>query len=84
MICNGQARNTLPDLSEYHENRCNVRPEDLKAYAGQFVVWSLDGRRMLASGEDRPTVARLLQAAGIDPSEVVHDFIDAPEGERLP
>jgi hypothetical protein len=68
-----------PDLSHYHENRCNAPPEQLLPYAGKYVAWSPDGTRILASGETMEEVEARLIAAGIPPSQVVGDFIDPPD-----
>ncbi len=68
-----------PDLSLYHENRCNFPAERLAPYAGLHVAWSADGRQILAGGEDLQEVLRQLRAAGIDPGQVVHDYIDPPD-----
>jgi hypothetical protein len=69
-----------PDIREYHENRCNFPLADLIPYAGKYVAWSPDGKRILASGDDMEEVERKLQAAGIHPSQVVGDYIEALEG----
>jgi hypothetical protein len=67
------------DLGTYHNNRCRFPPEQLSPYYGKHVAWSLDGLRILASGEDIDDVERQLEAVGVDPSQVVHDYIPPPE-----
>jgi hypothetical protein len=67
------------DLSRYHQNRCNYPPEKLLPYAGQHVAWGPDGTRILASGEDIDAVVRKLREAGVEPNQVVLDYIDPPD-----
>lgn len=67
------------DLGLYHRNRVNFPPDQLVPYHGLYVAWSLDGRRILASGKTRQAVERKLRAAGIDPGQVVGDYIDPPD-----
>jgi hypothetical protein len=64
------------DTSEYNENRANYPPDLLIPYAGQHVAWSLDGRRILMSGESMEDVDKKLVAVGIDPRRVVFGYID--------
>jgi hypothetical protein len=68
-----------PDLRFFEENQRKYPPEQLLPYAGLFVAWSPDGTRILASGEDRATLKKNLQAAGIQSSQVVFDFVDPPD-----
>jgi hypothetical protein len=68
----------LPDLSSYETNRAKFPPEELAKYAGQFVAFSPDGARVLASGSTRAEVERKLEAAGIHPSQVVGSYVDSP------
>jgi hypothetical protein len=70
MSTNGQ-----PDLRLYHENRRNFPAVELAKYAGQFVAFSPDGTRILASGADMDEVEQKLCAAGISPSQVVGSFV---------
>jgi hypothetical protein len=72
-----------PDLRCIDENRNRYPFEQLTPFEGQHVAWRLDGKRILASGEDRETVEKKLVAAGIDPSQVVFDYIDPPERESI-
>ena len=72
-----------PDFATFHENNSKVPPEVFLAHAGQYVAWSLDGSRILASGPDRETLDRRLEEAGIGYSEVVHGYIDEPDVSNL-
>jgi hypothetical protein len=65
-----------PDLSHYDENRARFPLDELVKYAGQYVAFSPDGKRIVASGETEEEVDRKLLAAGIHPSQVVGSYID--------
>ena len=57
--------------------------EELAKYSGRFIAWSLDGKCILASGEDNEEVDKNLKTAGIDPSQVVHDYVEPLDGSPL-
>ena len=65
-----------PDLRDYHKNRANFSLEELARYAGQYVAFSPDGLRILASGESMEQVEAKLVDAGIDPGQVVGSYIE--------
>ncbi len=67
------------DLGLYHRNRCRVPAEYLEPYRGQFVAWSLDGKRILASAKTEAALFRRLRAAGIASGQFVGDYIDPPD-----
>jgi hypothetical protein len=67
------------DLTHFIEGRNSVPLEQLLPYAGQYVAWSPDGKRIVASGEDRDVLTQKLQSAGISISQVVYDYIDPPD-----
>jgi hypothetical protein len=73
----GEKRPDAPDLSRFHENRVRFPLDELARYAGQYIAWSPDGTRILASAETMEAVEEKLVAAGIDPSQVVGDYVDA-------
>ena len=64
--------------AQYFENRGKFPPEELAKYAGQYVAWSWDGAQILASGTTMEEVEQQLVAAGIDPSQVVGEYVDVP------
>jgi hypothetical protein len=64
--------------AQYFENRGKFPPEELEKDAGQYVAWGWDGTQILASGATMEEVEQKLVAAGIDPSRVVGDYVDAP------
>lgn len=68
-----------PDLSLYHQNRPKIPQEELAKHAGRYVAFSPDGSRVVASGSTMEEVEQVLQAAGIDPSQVVGSYLPPPE-----
>jgi hypothetical protein len=81
MNTNGQHLE-LPDLDYFDVNRNRFPPEQLIPFEGQHVAWSLDGTSILASGEDMEMVEKKLLANGINPNQVVFDYIDPPDRTR--
>jgi hypothetical protein len=63
----------------YEQNRARFPLDELAKYAGQYVAFSLDGTRILASGDTMEEVDEKLVAAGINPNRVVGSYIDGPE-----
>jgi hypothetical protein len=63
----------------FTENRNQVPAEEVVKYVGLHVAWSMDGTRILASGNDEIEVDQRLRQADIDPSRVVFDFIPPPD-----
>jgi hypothetical protein len=61
---------------EYFENWRTFPIDELVKYEDQYIAWSWDGSRILASDPDRDELDRKLEAAGIDPSRVVHEYVD--------
>lgn len=78
MNSNGE-RLAPPDLSHYDENRSKFPLEELAKYAGKHIAFSLDGTRILASGDSIEEVEEQLIAAGINPSQVVGSYVDPPD-----
>lgn len=78
MNTNGE-RLEPPDLSHYEENRSKFPLEELATYAGKHIAFSLDGTRILASGDSIEEVEERLIAAGINPSQVVGSYVDLPD-----
>jgi hypothetical protein len=66
----------------YRENRSRFPLTELAKYQGQWVAFTLDGRRIIASSEDLATLDKLVIAAGEDPSKVALERIDL-EGTYL-
>jgi Family of unknown function (DUF5678) len=76
-------RPKVPDLSEYERNRSKFPPEELLKYAGKHIAFSLDAKRILASGDTMEEVEEKLRAAGIDPSQVVGSYVMPPDTALL-
>jgi hypothetical protein len=68
-----------PDLGSFHDNWCQFPAEQLSAYYGRYVAWSLDGTRILASGATEEELEKRLIGLGISPSQIVGEFIEPPE-----
>jgi len=70
-----------PDISLYFQNRPRFPIDELQRYVGRHIAWSPDGMHILASGETMEAVEQQLIAAGIDPSQVIGDYI--PFGDEV-
>jgi hypothetical protein len=75
---NGKPDPPWPD-PQYEQNRAKFPLEELAKYAGQYVAFSMDGTRILASADTMEAVEEKLVAAGINPNRVVGSYIDGPE-----
>ena len=60
---------------EFRENRRKFTLADLKPYENQWVAFSADGRRIVASGETILDVANQLDAANLRLEDVAFDHI---------
>ena len=63
----------------FFENQRKVKPETLLPYAGQHIAWSWDGSQILAADADRRALDQKLRDAGIDPLQVIHDYVEDPK-----
>jgi hypothetical protein len=59
------------DMHEYLQNRHQFSLDELDKYAGKYVAWSPDGRRIIASENDLPALCAAVDSSGFDPAEVV-------------
>ena len=74
----------VPDFSMYGENRRHFPPpEELMKLAGEWVVFSPDGTRILAHGKEFEEVKSALAAAGLNPFDAVWDQLPPPEVDSL-
>ena len=64
------------DVRAYQENRARFPLRELAKYQGQWVAFSLDGARIIASSEDLITLDRLIIELGEDPEQVALERID--------
>jgi hypothetical protein len=51
-------------------------PEYIAPYRGKQVAWSRDGTRILASGDTIEEVYEKIREMGLDPSQVVGEYIE--------
>jgi len=61
---------------EYRENRARFHQADLAKYQGQWVAFSLDGKKIIASNEDLAKLDDLVVAAGENPEKVALERIE--------
>ena len=61
---------------EYLANRACFPHAVLAKYSGQWVAFSGDGRRIIASSDDLLTLDGLIVAAGEDPEKVALERIE--------
>ncbi len=67
------------DMQKLLRNRQQFPPDELAKYAGQYVAWSPDGSRILASDADEIHLDEVIQAAGHDPANVLVSFVPFPD-----
>jgi hypothetical protein len=60
------------------ENQRRFPMAELSRYHGQHIAWSWDGSQILAADADRRALDQKLRDAGIDPLQVIHDFVEDP------
>lgn len=60
----------------YQENRARFPLPELAKYQGQWVAFSLDGARIIASSDDLGTLDKLIIDAGENPEQVALERID--------
>jgi hypothetical protein len=68
------------DTRQLRENRSAFPVAELAKYRGQWVAFSSDGRRIVASAPDFAGLDAVLLALGEDPERVLLEFIDTDEG----
>jgi hypothetical protein len=56
-------------MQDYLKNRLAFSLEELAKHRGEWIAWSPDGRRIIASSRDPDILDDLIQAAGEDPEE---------------
>jgi hypothetical protein len=70
------AKRPPPPLSEFEQNRDQFTVEQLTAYDGQWVAFSIDGKRIVAAAPDLLELDKKIVAAGANPENVGLEFID--------
>jgi hypothetical protein len=66
---------------QYRVNRLAFPRAELAKYCGQWVAFSLDGRRILAGAEALEQLEEQLGALGEDPQQVVLEHIPGAEDD---
>jgi hypothetical protein len=66
-------------MQEFLKNRHRFPLDDLDRYAGQYVAWSPDGARIIASDEDPIRLIAAVDAAGFDHEETLIEAIPRPD-----
>jgi hypothetical protein len=72
-------RRIAMNAQEYRENRARFPRDELVKYHGQWVAFSLDGRRIIAASGDLATLDNLIVANGEDPEQVALERIEADD-----
>ena len=65
------------------KNRQRFPAEELARYAGQYVAWSPDGTKILASDEDELQLVQAMRAAGHDSAETLIAYVPAQDESLL-
>jgi hypothetical protein len=60
---------TVVDMQQYLQNRVRFPLDELAKHRGEWVAWSPDGTRVVASSRDPEVLDDLIRAAGADPEE---------------
>jgi hypothetical protein len=64
--------------ARFLENQREFPSEKLLDYQGQHIAWSWDGSEIVAADADRRALDEKLRAVGIDPLQVIHDYVENP------
>jgi hypothetical protein len=67
------------NMQTFLKNRHAFPVDELERYAGQYVAWSPDGTRIIASDDDFARVAAAVDASGYNSSEIVMEPIPLPD-----
>ncbi len=68
-------------MCQSNKNRLAFPPEEVFQYRGQYIAWSPDGSRIIASDEDFLKLDDTVKALGYDPSKVVYEPV--PDGDSF-
>ena len=69
--------------ARFLENQRKFPPAELLRYHGQHIAWSWDGAQILGAAADRRALDQQLRDAGIDPLQVIHDYVEDPNLSHL-
>ena len=62
--------------ARFIENQRRFPADELMRHQGQHIAWSWDGSQILAADADRRALDQKLRDNGIDPLQVIHDFVE--------
>ncbi len=65
------------DMGAFIKNRQEFPLEELAKYAGKYVAWGDNGKRIVASSDEEGDLENAIVAAGYDPQEVVFSYVPA-------
>jgi hypothetical protein len=71
----------IPD--NHYRNRSNIPATELAKHYGKEVAWSLDGTKIIASGDSPMDVCAAIQKAGLKSDEVVLGYLPFPDEVML-
>jgi hypothetical protein len=66
---------------EFRQNRRRFPPEELARHRGQWVAFSLDGVRIVASAATLAALEERLKALGEDAQRLAFEHVPAPEDD---
>jgi hypothetical protein len=66
---------------EFRQNRQRFPREELEKYLGQWVAFSPDGRRIVASAATLAALEEYLKAAGEDAQRLAFENVPGPEDD---
>ena len=69
----------MMNQQQYRENRSRFSLAELARYQGQWVAFSCDGRKIIASNADLAILDDLVVAAGEDPENTAFERIQLDE-----
>jgi len=69
----------MANLREFLVNRGQFPPTELIQYAGQWIMWSADGSRIVAHADDPAVLDELVLQAGEDPEQCVLEGIPSED-----
>jgi hypothetical protein len=62
--------------AEHFENQKNFPREQLDAYRGQYIAWNWEGDRIVGHAPTREELRQQLLDEGVNPQQVVFDYVD--------
>ncbi len=64
---------------DHYRNRAQFPAAELAKYYGKEVAWLLDGKQIVASGDDPQQVCAAVQQAGLKSDDVVLSYVPFPD-----